>query len=508
MNIKSIRTRLPVSYALLSLLTTVVLGSILLLTLQNFYKSQEFNYLNTNAELMAPGLIKVLKDDQANPALQTYIQNLSYLIQARIRLYDNSMNSLADSGSLKAQQFIFTNLTPEGMSAEILREGRADRYFFSASINVFSQLSEESPWSENPVFLAQMPVQPALFGIEPGIQGSQKITRTDQVISIQLLSPDGKELSTLELSEGLAFGGTIIENVAKAWAAASIVAVIIAGLSGWLIARRLTAPLSQLITVTDQMTAGQLSSRAEINTGDEFDSLGQSFNSMAEKLENIIETLRSFVADSAHQLLTPVSALRLNLELAEGGQNYRKFLTEAQAQAFRLQELIDSMLDLSKIEAVQTQYLPVSLTTILKEIDEGYLQIANKKEVFLVTEYLDSKALVLGDRGQITRALENLVDNAIKFSSTGGKVTLSLKETPETCEITVIDQGVGIHQKELPLVFQRFFRGRDSAAYPGSGLGLAIVKAIADRHEAVVKLSSSPDGTTVTLSFPKYLPEG
>jgi signal transduction histidine kinase len=255
------------------------------------------------------------------------------------------------------------------------------------------------------------------------------------------------------------------------------------------------------------MTAGRFSSRTAIDTGDEFDVLGQSFNSMAEKLENVIETLRSFVADSAHELLTPVSALRLNLELAADGEEYQQFLDEAQNQAVRLQALVDSMLDLSKIEAGEIQHVPVSLATILDRIEKNFSPIAEGKMVSLEIENPVAEALILGDRDQITRALENLVDNAIKFSKPGGEVRVAIHESTSEWKIRVEDEGIGIPRTEMPKVFQRFFRGRNTATYPGSGLGLAIVQAIADRHGAEVELKSSPAGTKVTLRFPKYQSE-
>ena len=389
------------------------------------------------------------------------------------------------------------------MSAKIFREGRSDLYSFHASINVLSRPIDDLHLDDNPVFLAQMPSQPALFGIEPGTKGSQKIKRSEQVITIPIRSADGQILAALELSEGIAFGGTIIKNVTRAWATASGIAVLVAAAAGWIVARRLTAPLSELITATEQMSTGKLSYRVEINTRDEFDLLGKSFNSMAAGLEKIIETLRNFVADSAHELLTPVSALRLNLELAEEGKDFQEFLSEAQIQAFRLQSLVDNLLDLSKIEAVPTRHRSLSLIELVSDIETNFKTQADKKGITLQVESQVKEASVHGDPEQITPALENLVDNAIKFSDPGGQVNIVIDETADSFQIAVDDHGIGIPENEQPLVFERFFRGRNTTEFSGSGLGLAIVQAIADQHGASVNLYSAPSGTTVTLQFPK-----
>ena len=501
MRINSIRVRLPISYALIALLTTLVLGGVLLLALQRYYKTQESHYLSTNIELMVPGIAKAMQEEQEINSLQIYIQNLSYLIQVRIRLFDTAGNILADSGPQRSQQFVYTNLTPEGMSAEILHEGRVDRYLFHASVKVIDQLGDEP--GENPVFLAQVPVQPALFGVEPGTQGQQRAQRSDQIITSTITGTSGENFGVLEVSEGFAFGGSIIKNVAYSWLIASFVAILIAAGSGWLVSQRFTAPLSELTKVTDRMTAGELSTRAEIKTRDEFHLLGQSFNKMAENLENIIETLRSFVADAAHELLTPVSALRLNLELAEEGSDSRQFLFEAQKQAMRIQILVDDLLDLSRIEAVSIQHTPIQLNELIRDIENVYLAVSDQKNITLTTYLPSENVIIYGDRAQLHRALENLIDNAVKFSKAGGTINLVVEETAQNIQISVKDQGIGIPEQEQPKVFQRFFRGRNTTAFAGSGLGLAIVKAIADRHEASVNLKSNQDGTTITLVFPK-----
>jgi signal transduction histidine kinase len=501
MKINQIRTRLPVSYALIALLTTLVLGSILLLMLQGYYRSQENEYLSTNASLMAPGLTKVIEEETSVSSLQIYTQNLSYLIQARIKLLDNDNKVLADSGTIKTQKFVYTNLTPKGMSAEILPEGRTDRYLFHASINVIALSLDNLNIDEGSVFLAQMPSQPALFGVTPGTQGSQRPRLSDQVVTIPLVGASGLSLGALEVSEGLAFGGTIIENVARAWFAAGVLAVLVAAVSGWLVARRLTSPLTDLTLVTEQMAAGDLSARAEIKSRDEFYSLGQSFNVMADKIEKNIDTLRNFVADSAHELLTPVAALRLNLELAEEGPNYQQFLTEAQAQADRLQALVDSLLDLSKIEAAGSNFEPFSLTALIKNLETLFLPLTEQRNISLTIQMPSEEVFISGNEEQIHTALENLVDNAIKFSRKDGNVDIRLVVADQSVMICVEDDGIGIPEDEIRRAFRRFFRGRNTSSLPGSGLGLAIVKAIADQHAARIDLESGNNGTAVTIIF-------
>jgi signal transduction histidine kinase len=368
---------------------------------------------------------------------------------------------------------------------------------------VITQSLESLDFDETAVFLAQMPSQPTLFGITPGTQGSQRPRLSDQVVTIPLVSASGQSVGTLEVSEGFAFGGTIIENVARAWFGASIAAVLIAAVSGWFVGQRLTAPLTELSSVTEQMAAGDLSARAQIKTRDEFFTLGQSFNLMADRIESNIATLRDFLADSAHELLTPVAALRLNLELADEDPNYRQFLREAKTQAERLQALVDSLLDLSKIEAAGPQFEPISLTAIIRDLEGIFSSLSVSREISFSVQVPPEEVFISGNKDQIHAALENLVDNAFKFSTKGGEVDLKLEVTDQAVIICVEDDGIGIPKDERPRAFQRFFRGRNASSLPGSGLGLAIVKAITDRHAAEVDLESSTSGTAVTIAFQK-----
>jgi signal transduction histidine kinase len=503
MKTSSIRVRLPVSYALIALLTAGVLGAILLLSLENFYTLQERTYLETSASLMSPGIAKVLEAEESPERLHIYLQNLSFLIQARIRLFDPQEKVLADTGSLQSQPFIYTNLTPYGMGAEVLHEGRSDRYIYNVAINVVDKALVGTNLEENPVYLSPLPTENTLFGFGLGDTETQSLQHTDQVIRIPVIDSTNQVLGTLEVSEGLAFGRSIIKNVARGWIVAGVISVLVAGLAGWFVSRRLVDPLTDLTKVTHKMATGDLSARAGIETRDELELLGRSFNTMAAQVENIVFTLRRFIADAAHELHTPITTLGVNLELAsERDQNLPQYIANAQDQTARLQALVDSMLDLSRIEAGSQKRDKFSLDQLLKEVEEKFTNQAQQKGITFNLELPDSWGCnIRGDLNQVRRAVENLVDNALKFTPSGGKVSLQLEKHEHSCHLIVQDSGIGILPEDMPELFQRFHRGRNATAYPGSGLGLAIVKAILDQHEAPIQVASDSDGTCVTVIF-------
>lgn len=504
MNTASIRWRLPISYAGIALLSAVVLGSVLVLTLQNFYIQQERGYLLNSIKLMGPDISKFLEENPASPSLDLYIENLSFLIQARIQLLDPDNQIIADSGSLQSQQFIYTNLTPNGMSAEVLREGKADRYFFHIGINIIGDALEASDFPPNPVYLPQLPTENTLCGFGLGYEDAKSLRHTDQSVSFPLTNSSGESLGKIVISEGLAFGGKIINSVIRSWAYASLIAVIVAASVGWWISRRMVSPLTKLTQTTQQMATGQLSARTNVDTKDEFGTLARSFNAMADRVEEMVATLRSFVADAAHELHTPITTLRVNLDLAaEDSTNLKEYLPPAQSQVERMQAIVDNMLDLSRIEAGGGKQTRFSLSTLIRECSGKYAPLADQSGILFESQISEDDVHLNGDAAQIQRAMDNILDNALKFTPAEGSVRLKLERNGQQAVITVQDTGIGIPQTDLPNLFQRFHRGRNAVPYPGSGLGLAIVKAVIEQHQGEVEVESDDLGTIVKIVLPK-----
>jgi signal transduction histidine kinase len=502
----SLRWRLPISYAAIALITALVLGCILLLTLRNYYREQERTYLLNSAQLMSTGIADLINDDPAPSDLQIYLQNLSFLIQARIRVFDLENTLLADSGSLQSQQFIYTNLNPFGMSADVFREGRAERYTFQVAINILETLPNTENMGTYPVFLQQLPTENSMCGYGIATENTNTLTRTDQSVLVDIINSAGQMVGSLEVSEGLAFGGTILSNVAAAWGVASLAAVLVAVLMGIGMSKRLIAPLGELTEVTRQMSNGDLSARAHVVSRDEFGLLARSFNTMAERIETLIQTLRGFIADAAHELHTPLTTLRANLDLSvDDDQNRVEYLTTAQTQVLRLQALVDSLLDLSRIEAGKLSLRQLPISKIIMDCASKYAGRASAAGVSLQLNGLPDDIFVIGDELQIRRAINNVLDNAIKFTPANGIIILEMHTEDKYVRINIKDNGVGIPPDDIAHIFRRFHRGRNAIGYPGSGLGLAIVKAIIDQHGGEVKIESDRQGTMVTILLPREL---
>lgn len=277
--------------------------------------------------------------------------------------------------------------------------------------------------------------------------------------------------------------------------------IVITGLLvGLILSRRISRPVVALTRATRAMAAGDLDVRVSVRRRGEIGALAAAFNKMAAQVEETIVTLRRFVSDAAHEINTPLTALRTNLEMSPDGENVRRALTQVE----RLETLTAGLLDLSRIEAnAQTEgYVPVDLAPLVERVSELYASRAEQAGLTFELALPGEPMVVSGDEAQLQRVLGNLLDNAVKFTPQDGAVSLSLACEGEWAELRVEDTGIGIPEDDLPQLFSRFHRGRNTATYPGSGLGLAIVKAIVEGHGGTVSAQNTAQGALFAVRLP------
>jgi two-component system sensor histidine kinase BaeS len=292
-----------------------------------------------------------------------------------------------------------------------------------------------------------------------------------------------------------------------AWILAAALAVALAALAGWLIARRISRPVVALTEASDRMAAGDLGARAPVAGGDEVGRLGESFNGMAARVETTVTSLRRFVADAAHEIGTPLTALQADLELAErkaSSDDERRLVGRALDQTARLAGLSNNLLQLSRLEAGEpaAEAQSADMAAAARELADGVASRAEQAGVELTLDVSADPLLVPLDRTRLQTVLANLLDNAVKFTPEGGTVSLTVRREGVDAVATITDTGVGIPAGEQLEVFQRFHRARNVSAYPGNGLGLAIVKAAVDQAGGVVEFTSSEAGTTFRVLLP------
>jgi two-component system phosphate regulon sensor histidine kinase PhoR len=234
-------------------------------------------------------------------------------------------------------------------------------------------------------------------------------------------------------------------------------------------------------------------------------------------LRRVEEMRADFVANASHELRTPLAALSGFIDTLRGPARddagaREKFLTIMQAQANRMARLIDDLLSLSRIElsAHVRPTTPVDLVTIVRQVVDGLQTLARDREVKIKVDAPAEPVMVAGDRDELLRVFENLIENALKYGANGKRVDISfgggssLEGRPET-SVAVRDYGPGIAPEHLPRLTERFYRVDvgESRAQGGTGLGLALVKHILNRHRGRLTIASTPGaGATFTVHLP------
>lgn len=298
----------------------------------------------------------------------------------------------------------------------------------------------------------------------------------------------------------------------------SLIATAVAAGVGLLLGRGLTAPLRALTDAARRLGSGNLNARAPQDGDDEIGELGAGFNRMASQLQDSFATLeserdalRTFIADMSHELRTPITALRTFNDLLSQGavdddEVRDEFLNESALQIERLEWLAQNLLDLSKFDAglAEVHVQRIDLRPLVQRSVEEAQLAAGREGVNLQFEPPDIPVIAEADATRMQQALSNVLQNAVKFTPSGGRVDVSVAREGKSVLIRVIDTGPGIPPEELPHIFERFYRGPSLATkVSGSGLGLPIVQSIMHAHHGDVEVHSGPGtGTEVVLSLP------
>jgi len=287
-----------------------------------------------------------------------------------------------------------------------------------------------------------------------------------------------------------------------------LVAAPLIGLLLWFAIARALAPLDRFAAAVSRRTPRELAPLPATGWPREVQPVVDALNALLGRLDAALAAQRSFVADAAHELRTPLAAVHLQAQLAARAVSDPEraaalvAMKEGLARATRLSE---QLLALARAdEPAPSASAPVDLAAIARAVvaEQAVVAAARGIDLGLVVAD-DAAATVAGDGPALTTLVTNLVDNAVRYTPSGGEVDVVVEARDGCPSVVVRDTGPGIPAAERPLVFQRFARGRDATA-PGSGLGLAIVRRIADRHGATVALDDGPagHGLAVTVSFP------
>lgn len=298
------------------------------------------------------------------------------------------------------------------------------------------------------------------------------------------------------------------------------IGLVISIMLSMLLAKALVTPIQNLTVAADRVAGGDFDSKLENTAKDEIGTLTRTFNNMADQLENTLDNLkkseamrREFVADVSHELRTPITSIRSYAEtLSENAsqmpaETEQEFLQVIVTESDRMTKIVQDLLTLSRFDAGSFT-LKMEEFSFEKSVRDVYnamlLESEHRRQSFKV-EFKNDPGVIYGDKVRVEQVLMNLISNAIKYTPDGGRIHISAGRIENTVWATVRDNGVGIPQKDIGHVFDRFYRvdkarSRESG---GTGLGLSIAREIVARHDGELTIESKfGKGTSITMTLP------
>lgn len=462
----SLRLRLALTYSILMVITIAVLGVTILATAAQSLGAEMDRRLEVRAEqvrltILPRGVVLTPSD-------------LAYL-------------DLRPLSSIDAPGIFVQVMDPSGavVAASETLNGQhisVDSAAFQAALTGRSALAENYDFGGRPIRILTVPIRSS------GATGT--------VIGVMVVGQSREPLFEL------------IENLRTLLVTFGAGAVLVSGAIGWFVALQGLSPLKTFAHQAAQIAAGRdFSQRLKPSTqSDEVGELARTINHLLLTVEDTLRMHREFVADTSHELRNPLLALRTNLELLDrvpDPAERAECIREARHQVERLSRLVTDLLILARVEAgLVVERQPVKLGDLLASVVREAEKRAHGQVLTLeVVEPVE----VLGDEGRLAQVVTNLLDNALKFTPAGGRITVRLDRVGDHARITVADTGEGIPAEHLPNIWKRFYRVHKAGprATSGAGLGLPIVKYLVEAHGGEVSCESEVGrGTTFIIVLP------
>ena len=558
----SIRWRLIISYTALTLLTILLIGIVAISLVTRYMTDREHETLSLNAEAVARMARPLLTRPFQAARLQQLAITSSFLTSTDLQILDSDRQVLADSqaeptemesahatlimmerlargdrdtlqGGLVGPFIIFSGKGhPRGMFAlnfdkdnlqsvitAIAVERRpgmwGDRLIIEESTLATARESVSEP---TPIPQSDSGLSRRLWRVVfADAQESAAAAAAGPVVTLPIHQKE-QVVGFVQMTNRYPMFAEPLLAIRRSLFVAGLGAILVAVLLGFLISRSLTAPLMALEGATQRMEEGDLTVRAP-ETGGEIGDVSRRFNRMAARLQATFadlaverDALRRFIADASHELRTPLTALRQFVEILQGRagsdpDTRAEFLAESQRQLERLQWITGQLLDLSRLDGgvASLDVARHDAASLLEGVLAPFRSLADNKEIELRLAIADGLEEIYCDRASLEVALANLLDNALKYTPSGGVVELAATEEEDRTELSVADSGPGIQPDDEERIFERFYRGANSSSLPGAGLGLAIVKSAAEAHGGSVRVESEA-GAKITVEIPSPPP--
>ncbi len=293
----------------------------------------------------------------------------------------------------------------------------------------------------------------------------------------------------------------------------ALTVLFIFGFSGVYFIKSIVNPIKDVGNIARKIAMGDLDSRITIEKNDEIGELCEAINYMASELAQAQNLKNDFISSVSHELRTPLTAIRgwgetAKMSVGSDEELVNRGLDVVLSEADRLSSLVEELLDFSRIETgrLQVNSMPLNVTKILTESADMYAELSKKNGIDFVFTPPEEQLEVMGDSDRLKQVFINIIDNAVKYTESGGQVLISQRHEEGCVRILVSDTGVGIPAADIDRVKEKFYKANKTVR--GSGIGLAVADEIIKQHSGLLFLESTEGaGTTVTIVLPLYEPD-
>ena len=480
--ISSLCTRLALAFVVLFLMLGVAFLSLTNWSNNRYYQEVTQN-LNQSLAMYIAQRAPLIQAGQVNEVAMTELANLVMTVNPIVEVYLLDAHGKILSHTLPKETIVRQNISIAPIKTWL---GANQPY----------PISGDDPRSEH---------SERVFSVSPVMDGEQLAGYLYVILGGQ---------NYQSLSESLR-GSYILKQ-----SLAGLAAIMLFGIfTATLIFVVLTKPLRRLAQEMNEFQQQEFKSAVLINRGDEIAYLSATFKAMRQRIHEQLEKLqetdrlrRELISNVSHDLRTPLSSMQGYLEML-----MRPQLTTEERQGFidiafkhcrRLTQLVKELFELSKLDAgrINPELENFSLAELLQDVVQKYSLNAQQKNISLSMPKTSQLFLVNADIALIERVLENLIDNALRYTPNGGRIDLSLTENNDKVEIGIEDNGIGLAAADLPHIFERYYSAQKPTEYhqQSTGLGLAIVKRILELHGSVIHVQSQPEQGT-RFQFPLAL---
>jgi len=290
-----------------------------------------------------------------------------------------------------------------------------------------------------------------------------------------------------------------IRQIRTVFAGSLLVMALLGVMAGWMLLRKVFGSVEQVRRTAADISDGALDRRVALaGQGRELSDLANAFNAMLDRIQRLLAEMRDVSNHIAHDLRTPVTRIR---GLAETGLTAGKEASSQQNETLativeecdQLGAMINTMLEIAQTDAglIQQQYGTVHMEEVLAEAHDLFLPVAEDAGISMTMSVPRQDMRVTGNKARLQRAVANLIDNALKFSAAGGHISIAAEALKDAVDIRIRDDGIGISEKDLPHIFERFYRSDQSRSKPGNGLGLSYAMSIIRSHGGNIQVESA-----------------